>query len=130
MTYLYITRFNICMLKSFAISYVACTFSFNFFLFLFNKRKNPGKKMVPVGRKVETPPSLVGTVRVPRSLVARLRARRVSSLERVCNERLRGLANWFSKSQDLDRDLLTAVHDFARVRDGVLIRENSRNKVL
>jgi len=86
--------------------------------------------MVPVGRKVETPPSLVGAARVPRSLVARLRARRVSSLERVCNERLRGLANWFSKSQDLDRDLLTAVHDFARVRDGVLIRENSHNKVL
>lgn len=85
--------------------------------------------MVPVGRKVETPPSLISAARVPRDLVARLRARRVSSPERVCSERLRGLANWFSKSQDLDRDLLAAVHDFARARDGVLIRENARNEV-
>jgi len=62
--------------------------------------------MVPLGRKIEIPLSLVGAARVPRGLVARLRARRVSSLEHVCSERLRGLANWFSKSQDLDRDLL------------------------
>lgn len=86
---------------------------FFFFSFLIKERIQGEKDGSCWSRKVETPPSLVGAAR---GLAARLRARRVSSLERVCGERLRGLANWFSKSQDLDRDLLAAVHDFARAR--------------
>ena len=67
------------MLKTFVISYAVSHRVLFFFLGLFFfsfliKERIQGKKMVPVGQKVETPPSLVGAARVPRGLVARLRA--------------------------------------------------------